>query len=842
MRILKLLVVVSVLFLSNSAYSQNDSLATDTSENNTSIVPQATTTIEALDEQSENQDVSGLLQSSKDVFSSIAGFNFGVARFRIRGYDAENYTAMMNGVTLNDQETGRAIWANWGGLNDITRYQETKNGIASSQLTFGGIGGFSNIVARASSQRKGNRVSYAIANQTYDHRLMYTTSTGLMANNLAVTVSGSLRYSEEGYVEGTFYRSGSYFISVEKKFNEKHSLGFVGYGAPTVSGGRSISIQEAYDLTGNNQYNSYWGYQAGEKRNSRIRNNHKPMLMLNHYFNLNEKTTINSSVFYTFGKGGQTKLNWYNAADPRPDYYKKFPSYYSNPGDEALFELYTNLWQNDVNTQQLDFDQIYFANTKNLYSVNDANGIKGNTITGNRAKYIIEDYRSDIQHYGFNSTFNHQLKENMILSGGVNGSFYKSMNFKVIDDLLGADFWVDVDQFAERDFASESAAQTNLDITNHVVKVGDKFGYDYDIHVNTIGGFTQVEGKSTKIDWYGGLSLSNTSFWRTGNVANGLFPTTSKGDSEKKSFFNYGIKAGIEYKITGRHIISVNGAYLTRAPLSKTSFISPKTRDQIINDLKNEIIMSGDVNYLVRYPNIKVRLTGFYTSIKNKTWARSIYFEDVNTYGNYIMTGINQLFMGTELGLEVKITPTIEATGAFTMGDYIFNSRPFVTMSQDNSATLLVENKKVYLENYKIGGMPQTAASIGLEYTSPKFWFVGANFNYFMDAYIEPNPDRRTAEALSAYVSTDPQVAKILEQTKLDDGYTINVFGGKSWKLKDKYFIRININVNNVLDVKDNPSGGFEQLRYNKQNIEKFPPKIGYMYGRTYFAMVSFSF
>ncbi|MBI2280613.1 MAG: TonB-dependent receptor plug domain-containing protein [Bacteroidetes bacterium] len=842
MRILKLLIVVSALTWSNSAHSQIDSLVTDTSENNTSIVPQSTTTIEALNDQVENQDVSGLLQSSKDVFTSIAGFNFGVARYRVRGYDGNNYTAMMNGVTLNSPENGRAVWAYWGGLNDITRYQESKNGIAASQLGFGGIGGYSNISARASAQRKGNRVSYAYANQSYDHRLMYTTSTGMMANNLAVTVSGSLRYANEGYVEGTFYRAGSYLLSIEKKFNEKHSLGFVAYGAPTVSGGRSISTQETYDLTGNNQYNSYWGYQAGEKRNSRVRNTHKPMMMLNHYFTLNEKTKINSSIFYTFGKGGQTRLNWYDAADPRPDYYKKLPSYYSNPGDEALYALYTELWQNDVNTQQLDFDQMYFANTKNLYTVNNADGIAGNTVTGNRAKYIIEDYRSDLKQYGFNSTFNHQYSENILISGGINGSFYKSMNFKVMDDLLGADYWVDVDQFAERDFADASAAQSNLDISNHIIKVGDKFGYDYDININNIGGFGQAEGKSSKIDWYGALTLSNTNFWRTGNVANGLFPNDSKGNSEKKSFLNYGVKAGLDYKITGRHVISVNAAYLTRAPQSNDAFVSPRTRNQIIDNLKSEIITSGDLNYLVRYPNVKIRLTGFYTTIANKTWSRNFYHDELNTFVNYMMTGVDQLFIGTELGAEIKMTSTIDATGAFTMGDYTYNSRPSVTISQDNSTTLLAENKVVYFENYKIGGMPQTAASVGLKYNAPKFWFVGANFNYFMDTYLEANPDRRTAEATAAFVSTDPQIADLLDQTKLDDGYTVNLFGGKSWRLKNKYYIRINVNINNILDTKDYATGGFEQLRYDKQNIDRFPPKVGYMYGRTYFAMISFSF
>ncbi len=840
MKVFKVAAFASILF-SFSLKAQTDTTQSGDGLD-TNFVPQFSTSIDLLDDETDNQDVSGLLQSSRDVFTNIAGFNFSAARYRIRGYDADNFTAMMNGVTLNNPETGRAIYAYWGGLNDITRYQEVKNGIASSQYSFTGIGGYSNIAARASEQRKGSRISYAFANRSYAHRLMFTSSTGMMSNGLAVTVSGSVRYSNEGYVEGTFYRAGSYFLSVEKKFNDKHSLGFVGLGAPTISGGQSISVQETYDLTGNNQYNSYWGYQNGEKRNSRVRNTHLPMMMLNHYFNINTSTKLNTSLFYTFGRNGQTRLNWYNAADPRPDYYKNLPSYYGNPGDEALYALYTDLWQNDVNTQQLNFDQMYFANTKNLYSVEDANGVAGNTVTGNRAKYIIEDQRSDQLRYGFNSVLTHQYNENILLSGGLYASMYKSKNFKVMEDLLGADFWVDVDQFAERDFADESSAQSNTDVPNHVIYKGDKFGYDYDININTYSVFGQAEGTSAKVDWFAALNLSNTSFWRTGNVKNGLFPDNSYGDSKKESFFNYGVKAGAIYKITGRHMISANGAMMTRAPQTRNAFVSPRTRDQIVNNLKSETIMSADLNYLVRYPNIKVRATGFYTKIKDRTWARSFYHDELNTFVNYMMTGVDNDYMGVELGAEVKVTQTIEATGAFTTGSYIYSSRPSVTISQDNSTKLLAENKVVYFENYKVGGMPHTAASLGLKYSSPKFWFVGVNYNYFADIYLDANPDRRTEENLAGFVSSDPQVEKNLEQTKLDNGFTLNLFAGKSWRIKGKYYLRINLNVTNVLDEQDMATGGFEQLRYDKQDVDRFPPRIGYMYGRTYFAMASFTF
>jgi hypothetical protein len=844
MRLLKIL--SALLFVSSlSLNAQTDTASTtgaDSSLLNSKVVPTFTTSLDISEDDVEAQDVSGLLQSSKDVFSNVAGFNFSAARYRVRGYDSENYFVSMNGLTLNNPESGRAIWAFWGGLNDITRYQESKAGISASSYNFGGIGGFSNINARATAVRKGTRISYALANRSYQHRAMITHSTGLMDNGFAVAVSASTRLSNEGYVDGTYYSGASYFISLEKRLNEKHSLGLVAFAAPTVQGRRSISTQETYDLTGNNYYNSYWGYQNGEKRNSRVRNNHTPMIMLNHYFNINDKTKLNTSAFYSFGKQGNTRLNWYNAADPRPDYYRNLPSYYNIPGEEQNYADLTAAWQsNDPSTTQLDWDHFYFANSKNLFTQTNANGT-GESVQGNRAKYIIEEARTDISHYGLNTVLGHQKTDNIRLTGGLSASLYKSNNFKIMNDLLGADFWVDVDQFAERDFEDETIAQSDVNNPNRIIEEGDRFGYDYDISINTYNAFGQIEGTSAKIDWFAALSASTTTYWRTGNMKNGLFPEDSYGDSEKQNFFNYGTKAGIIYKITGRHLIRLNGAYLTRAPFARNAFVSPRTRNQIVPGLENEKIMSGDLSYLVRYPKVKIRSTAYYTTIKDKSWARSFYHDELNTFVNYMMTGVDQLFMGVEFGAEVNITSTIIAQGAFATGQFLYDSRPEATIIQDNSTELLAENKTIYFKNFRIGGIPQTAASIGLKYNSPKYWFTGVNFNYFANTYLDANPDRRTEEALSKYIDTDPQVDGIIDQTKLDDDYVINFFIGKSWRLKNKYYLRLNLNVNNVLDNTDFETGGFEQLRYDQNDIDKFPPRIGYMLGRTYFAMVSFSF
>jgi hypothetical protein len=810
----------------------------------TNIIPVLITGGDLQDDEAQNQDISGLLQSSRDVFTSLAGFNFSVARYRFRGYEGLHTQVLLGGMPVNDPETGMAIFAYWGGLNDITRYPETKAGISTSHHAFGGVGGYSAVNLDADDFRKGTRVSYAATNRTYYNRAMITHSTGLLKSGWAFTLSASGRWSKEGYVDGTYYSGASYYAGATKKLNEAHDLNFILFGAPTVQARQGIAIQEAYDLTGNPYYNPFWGYQNGEKRNSRVRNNHVPFIIVSDKWKINDKSSLATSAYFVYGRTGNTNLNWYDAADPRPDYYRRFPSYFNTIDQPGLASEATENWQNDVNTQQINWDYMIFANSKNLHLLQNANGIEGNDVVGNRAKYIVEEYRVDPRRGGIYSVYNLQLNDKTHVTAGINGYKHVSKNFRVLKDLLGADYWVDLNQFAERDLTDANAGQNDLTTPNKVIVEGDRFSYDYDIHVNYQEAFGNIEYKiKSHIDGYAGVSLSHTGFWREGNLQNGAFPDNSLGNSEKQNFNNYMIKAGWVYKITGRHMITLNGMYGTKAPMVANAFTSPRTRNEIVANLSNIEILSGDINYIVRYPKLKARVSAFYTEINNQTWARSFYHDEYRTFVNYMMYDMDQLFMGIEAGVEHNITSTWQVNGAFTTAEYLYNNRPKATIVRDNSREVVAEERTIYLQNYKIGGMPQTAGTIGIKYSAPKFWWVAANFNYLADIYLDPNPDRRTEEALARYVSTDPQVSKIIDQVKLDNGYTVNLSGGKSWRIK-KYnsYLRLNANINNLLNNRSFITGGFEQLRYDAADIDRFPPKLGYAFGLNYFVMLTYQF
>ncbi len=452
----------------------------------------------------------------------------------------------------------------------------------------------------------------------------------------------------------------------------------------------------------------------------------------------------------------------------------------------------------------------------------------------------MEDRRNDRNNFVLNSYANARLNPTTFLSGGINISLAKTHQYKLAGDLLGGDWWVDIDQFALRDATDMDFAQNDLRNPNRLVREGDRFGYDFTGNINKFEAFAQSEWVLPRWDFYVAGNVSQTTFWRTGHMQNGRFPENSLGDSEKQNFTNFGLKGGTTFKLTGRHYFTANAAYLTRAPFFRDAYISSRVRDDLIPVLNSENIMSGDVSYIVRTPMVKSRLTMFFSEFQDQTWSRSFYHEEFRTFVNYSMYGVDQRHMGVELGMDINLSSTLSMSLVGGTGDYIYSSRPTVTITRDNDRELLAEEKTVYWKNFKVGGMTHTAGSVGLRYNSPRFWFIGTNLNYYDDIYLDINPDRRTADALVNFVESDPGWENIIAQEQLDNAFTLDFFGGRSWRIARRYFINLNISVSNALDNTDFRIGGFEQLRYDSNNIERFPAKYFYMYGRTYFINLAF--
>ena len=793
-----------------------------------------------LSEDDESQRVSSLLTSSWDIFSRTAAYNFGVARFRVRGLGNEYGNMFLNGMQMNNLDDGYIAWSIWGGLNDVMRRRNSSSSLEPAFFDFGALTGATNISLLASDQWKQTRVSYAISNRSYRNRIMATYSTGMMENGWALTLSGSGRWAQEGYKPGTFYDAYSGFMSIDKKLGEKHLINLVVLASPNKRGGAGGATKEMYELAGSHYYNSYWGYQNGKKRNSRVSNSFQPVTVLRHVWKPNINTEINTSIGYMAGRYGRTRLDWYNAPDPRPDYYRYMPSYQrSKEMHDRLYDLYVN----NENFRQIDWAGIYEYNKTGSGAILKDIGYTGDISNEKFSNYVLQEQRKDPTKITFNTNIQTTIGDNTSIFGGVSYINQKTAYFQELVDLLGGTFYLNRDKFAERDFPDDNdKLQYDLNNPDRIVRVGDDYGYNYDINTS----FAKAWGKAlvslNKIDAYLAFELSNTSFYRDGHYKNGKFPENSFGKGEVHKFSNYGLKSGVTFKINGRNYLFANGLLMTKAPFARNAYLSPRTRDESVSDLKSENILSGEIAYVYKSPVLSIKTLGYYTNIKNKTKTTSFYLDEQRSFVNYIMTGIDELHLGTELSAEYKLTSSLSVSGVAALGQYLYTSRPVATIAQDNTAEVLTD-RTIYMKNYRVPGTPQKAMSFGLRYNSPKYWFATLSFNYFDDIWLDFFPDRRTQGAVDGIDKTTQSDLwhSVIDQEKLPSNYTLDFFGGKSWKFGKRYMY-LNVGINNLLNNTDFITGGYEQFRfdYQSKDISKFPPRYFYAYGTNYYISVSF--
>ncbi len=792
------------------------------------------------------------LSASKDVYDNIAGYKFSTMRFRNRGYETGTAGVYLNGVYFNDAMTGYTPWSLWSGLNDATRNQEVTGAMGISDYGVGAINGVTNINARASQIRKGFRGSVVNASGQYRFRVMATYASGMKDNGWAYAFSASTRQGGNDWVNGVYYNSWAYFASVEKQFDYCNTLALTVLGAPTIRGVQAASTQEVYDLVGSNYYNPNWGYQGGrsksDMRNARVRNSHEPIVMLNYYFEPSTKFKLQAAVSYRFGKNGYSALDWYDTQDPRPDYYRNLPSYFEDDPLKAAWV--TEGWHNDWNIRQINWDALYNVNYGNYFDMDFTGGIEGITKRYTRSKYVIEERRTDQQDLNAKVQITSIVHNNSTFNAGLEYRWNKTAYFKKLKDLLGGDYWLDVDQFAERDFPTNSdAIQNNLLTPNRLVTEGDKYGYNYLAHLQSGKLWATYELALNHIEAYVAAEGGFTSFYREGLYKKGLFPNDSYGNSERQNFWTYTAKAGVTGKISGSHTLWANVAYMHRAPYFQDAFVSPRTRNSVAPGLTTEKTFGVDLNYMLRLGGFRMRVSGYYTTIKDQNKLISFYDDLNRSYTNFAMRGIDEMHAGLEVGMQAPLVGGLSLKGAFSYGYYKYTSNPYVTQTVDNSNRVILENERVYWKNYKVGGTPQTALSAGLDYRSRRNLFLGVDVGWYDALYIDMNPLYRTDYAHVGL--TNEQSQAMAHQEMFPSAFLLNANIGKSWYIHRKYNLGFSLEVKNLLNRQNIKTGGYEQMRLKKvedpatgevDHYSPFPSKYFYLFGTTYYLNLYFRF
>ena len=761
------------------------------------------------DDMSQNVTI---ISSNNNIYASQVGYLFSPVRFRYRAFNQKYNEIYINGAPMNDLESGQFRFSLVGGLNNQTRGVENSLPFEVNNFSMSAMGGSNNYDFRPSHFAAGHRATITGANRNYTLRGMYTYNTGLMENGWAFTASLTYRFADTNtsYVEGTFYNSLSYFLGLEKVINDKHSLSFVTWGNPTERSTQGAATDESYWLANSNYYNPYWGYQNGKVRNSRVVTDFSPSALLTWDWKIKQGMKLTTSVFGKYGMYKGTKLNYNNADNPQPDYWKNLPSSYydvwdptdlQNRTQQGYYDFYTvrTYMMGSKAARQINFDQLYYMNHQA-----SAQGVD--------AMYFIQAKHIDNLNLTIASTLKTELSKYSALNMGLQLATNKGMHYQTMDDMLGAATYHNINTYALSNYAPGSdEVQYDMNNPNALVGKGDKFGYDYNILVSKAGLWANYTYKRGRLQTFIAGRIAGTQMQRDGKMRNGMAPTNSFGKSGTGRFLDGGGKFGLNYNLGAGNTILLGAGYEWRAPQAQAAFAAPEVNNDFVNNLKNERVFSSEVGYNFQNSWLKANVSGYFSKVINGTEWQNFYFDDINSFSYVSMTNIKKMYYGVELGARFKLTDDLDlkAIGTWSEAKNTNNANVrYMNSTQGTYHDDIVMNK-----NMRESGTPLSAYSIGLSYHKSG-WYIDLNGNYYNRIYLGYSPSYRYQKTLTTMGNIDNNGDYIVpEQTKGNGGFMLDASIGKSIRLKRGKQLSLNLSVTNLLNNTHICSGGYEQSR-----------------------------
>lgn len=595
---------------------------------------------------------------------------------------------------------------------------------------------------------------------------------------------------------------------------------------------QSDATQEAITLTGDNLYNPTWGYYDGEVRNSRVSTYQIPSLDLRWQQHLFGKTDLVLNLSAEAGRRAISRLGWYDAANPNPDYYKNMPSYLSQ-GD--TYEEISEIWRSqDPTYTQISWDRLISTN---------------HLSQDGSAYYVLEDQVERRANVDAKILFSSSVGGGVDLIYGVSGEYRDSRRFKEVIDLLGADFLYDHDLFIGDYDNQGNDMQNNLRDPDREVGVGDRFGYDYTIlgrgYALILGAEYHQDALSMRLRGEFGEYMQ----WRTGHYEKERFAgSASYGDSEMISMSQNAIDFSAGYSLSGRHHISMRGVWRT-TPIDGTDlFIQPQNANRVIDNPTPRKMGSVEIGYRYEGTKFSLDMSGYLLSSRDETQVWSCYDDLSYTYSDVVVQGLSMRSLGIDLVGDYRVSSRFNWRFAVAVGDYTYDRTPTVTLYDDSDMTLLAETQSSALEGCKVGNAPQIQLSSSITFFADHGLIFTLNSSYSGGNYIAPSIVRRTDRVLAQAGSVE-QRSEIITQEKQPDIFDLTASVVKTIFLRGDQRVSFNLRVNNLLGASDcvvyaresnrmlRSSGGSSTgVRYLEPN--------SYIYGvpRSFYLSCSYSF
>lgn len=778
-------------------------------------------TAEDIEERLGAEEFPEVMKTTPGVHANKQGGGWGDSEIWMRGFDNTNVATMVNGVPMNDMENGTVYWSNWAGISDVAKIVQTQRGLGASKVSASSVGGTINIITRTLDQKRGGSLSYQMGNNGAN-KLTFNVSTGMSKKGWGMTLLGTRQWGD-GYVQGTDYVGYTWFGSLAKKFNERHTLSFTGFGTIQEHGQRTSSqnygpltlaewarVSQQYGV--GYQYNPTFGRLKGKEYNALRNKYHKPQLSLNHDWTINQQSSLSTALYMSIGRGNGTTGEGFAGG-----------SYTDIRG--ASYGQVLNTFRNADGT--FDYDALYERNAASQVG----------------SMFALANSQNNHLWTGLLSTYQNHINDHWDVSGGLDFRYYNGKHKTVISDLFGGQYFIDYDQRskvnpAQKPIAADPAWQYEK------LGVGDVVYRNYDGYVMQNGAFAQAEYNVGGLSAYVNGGVNNITYWQR----NHYYYEKAQEKSDRVDFIGGNIKGGANYNLNDYHNVFFNVGYISRAPKYNAAFMKSETSNMLNKDAKNEKILSMEVGYGLHWQWINVKVNAYYTKWMDKSMNKYIDAFQDPAYIN--MTGVDARHMGIELEGKLEPARWVTIKGMLSLGDWRWDSHAEGYVYDERGQALTADGSRtsvgapdhakadIDLDGIRVGGAAQTTASLGADFKLGRVLGlhegqelkIGADWVYYGRNYSYYSFSGSNLAIGKTYVPSSPWKVPSASQVDLRASY--------KFRIGDKLNATLSGVVNNLLDYQYigkayNPSSGVA----TSDNIYAF-----YNFGRTYTIRLKLAF
>jgi len=703
--------------------------------------PVAVTTLSAryIEEKIGNQDLPSVMRTVPGVMATNTQ-GYGDSRVSIRGFSAAstnsgNVALTINGIPVNDMENGYNYWSDFTGLSDVTTSTQIQRGLGASKIIVPSFGGTVNITTRNTDAVKGGYVFEGIGSDGYN-KMGVLVSSGLTKNGWAATFQGS---KTEGnyYADNTEFLNYNYFFNLSKVISPSQTLSFSIMGAVQHHNQRyKDTLRTIRDAPQGNRYNVDAGILNGDAYNPYINYYSKPIASLNHSWVINEKSSLSTVLYGTYGTGGGVSLS----------------------STAGLTRVDGAPYNRVLPNGTIDYSPI------NLTAIEKANAasVDGSVTVYDRAAVNNHHW------FGLRSTYTTQLTDDINLAAGIDLRDYEGSHYQQVYKLFGGQYVMD-------------GKNTN-DPTAHA-GVGDKVGYYNTDNILSGGAYAQAEYTKNDLSAFLTLSGSDSRYKRNDYF---LYAPPLQ-HSPWVNFFNYQAKGGANYNINDQMNIFANVGYITKPPYFGNIFVN--NTNNVNKSSVSEKLFSYELGYGYKISSFSATLNLYRSNYMDRAFIKA--FQDPNQAGIYYtanITGVNEMHEGGELELKYQPVETVTITGGLSVGNWYYtkDSGPAVAYDDQNNVVAGSSVNSIAIKNLKVGDQPQTQGHIGLDIDVLPDLRVGSDY-FFNGNYT------------SDYITGLTSIKAGFKPWKIPNYNTVDLNASFKFKLAG-LDASLNGNVNNLLN------------------------------------------